>query len=229
MLNILSMHLFLICTSSIYLLNRKYLFRPSAHSWIVWRVFLARVIQVLYIFWVSILIRYMICKSFLPFSRLPFHFVHGFLKEMATHSSILAWRIPWREEPGRLQSTGSQRVRHDWVTSLSLCYAGSFYLDVVLLVFCLFDFAFCIKSKKSSPRPMTRSFSSVAQLCLTLCNPMDCSTPGFPIHHQLLKLIQTHVHRVSAYHASFLLAVSGLMFKSLSHFGLPKKLIQVFP
>ena len=34
-------------------------------------------------------------------------------KEMATHSSILAWRIPWMEEPGELQSTGSQRVRHD--------------------------------------------------------------------------------------------------------------------
>ena len=39
-------------------------------------------------------------------------------KEMATHSSILAWRIPWREEPGRLQSAGSQRVRHNWATSL---------------------------------------------------------------------------------------------------------------
>ena len=39
-------------------------------------------------------------------------------KEMATHSSILAWRIPWAEELGRLQSTGSQRVGHDWVTSL---------------------------------------------------------------------------------------------------------------
>ena len=39
-------------------------------------------------------------------------------KEMATHSSILAWRIPWTEEPGRLQSTGSQRVGHDWATSL---------------------------------------------------------------------------------------------------------------
>ena len=39
-------------------------------------------------------------------------------KEMATHSSILAWRIPWTEEPGGLQSTGSQRVRHDWATSL---------------------------------------------------------------------------------------------------------------
>ena len=33
---------------------------------------------------------------------------------MATHPSILAWRIPWKEEPGRLQSIGSQRVRHDW-------------------------------------------------------------------------------------------------------------------
>ena len=43
-------------------------------------------------------------------------------KEMATHSSILAWKIPWMEEPGRLQSMGSQRVGHDWVTSLSLSY-----------------------------------------------------------------------------------------------------------
>ena len=34
-------------------------------------------------------------------------------KEMATHSRILAWKMPWTEEPGRLQSMGSQRVRHD--------------------------------------------------------------------------------------------------------------------
>ena len=40
-------------------------------------------------------------------------------KAMATHSSTLAWKIPWTEEPGRLQSMGSLRVRHDWVTSLS--------------------------------------------------------------------------------------------------------------
>jgi len=33
---------------------------------------------------------------------------------MATHSSVLAWKIPWTEEPGELQSMGSQRVRHDW-------------------------------------------------------------------------------------------------------------------
>ena len=41
-------------------------------------------------------------------------------KEMAIHSSTLAWEIPWTEEHGRLQSMGSQRVRHDWTTSLSL-------------------------------------------------------------------------------------------------------------
>ena len=39
-------------------------------------------------------------------------------KEMTTHYSILAWKIPWTKEPGRLQSMGSQRVRHDWATSL---------------------------------------------------------------------------------------------------------------
>ena len=39
---------------------------------------------------------------------------------MATHSSTLAWKIPWAEEPRRLQSMGSLRVRHDWATSLSL-------------------------------------------------------------------------------------------------------------
>ena len=38
-------------------------------------------------------------------------------KGVAAHSSVLAWRIPWTEEPSRLQSMGSQRVGHDWVTN----------------------------------------------------------------------------------------------------------------
>ena len=42
---------------------------------------------------------------------------------MATHSSILAWKIPWMQEPGRLQSMGLQRVGHDQMTSLSLSIA----------------------------------------------------------------------------------------------------------
>ena len=40
-------------------------------------------------------------------------------------------------------------------------------------------------------------FSSVTQLCLTLCDPMNRSTPGLPVHHQLPEFTQTHVHRVS--------------------------------
>ena len=46
-------------------------------------------------------------------------------KEMATHSSVLAWKIPWTEEPGGLQSMGSQRVRHDWVTTHTHTYTQS--------------------------------------------------------------------------------------------------------
>ena len=46
------------------------------------------------------------------------------------------------------------------------------------------------------PSP-NHQFSSVAQSCLTLCDPMDCSMPGFPVHHQFPELTQTHVPRVS--------------------------------
>ena len=49
----------------------------------------------------------------------------------------------------------------------------------------------------NSFHPKTQyQFSSVAQSCPTLCHPEDCSTPGFPVHHQLPELAQTHVHRV---------------------------------
>ena len=73
-------------------------------------------------------------------------------KEMATHSSVLAWRIPWTEEPGGLQSMGSQRVRHDWATSLSF-YAYNyrslglvliFYFIFVLMALCIyFSWNYC--------------------------------------------------------------------------------------
>ena len=51
-------------------------------------------------------------------SPLYYHSLYTILeKEMATHSSVLAWRISWTEEPGGLQSMGSQRVGHDWATN----------------------------------------------------------------------------------------------------------------
>ena len=52
----------------------------------------------------------MFYKTYIPFSE----------KAVATHSSTLAWKIPWMEEPDGLQSMGSRRVGHDWATSLSL-------------------------------------------------------------------------------------------------------------
>ena len=54
-------------------------------------------------------------------------------------------------------------------------------------------FVFCICDSISL---LSVQFSSVTQSCLTFCDPMDCSTPGFPVHHQLLELAQTHVHPV---------------------------------
>ena len=50
-------------------------------------------------------------------------------KEMATHSSSLAWKIPWTEEPGRLQSMGSQRVGHDWATLLHTSWKDEPQMD----------------------------------------------------------------------------------------------------
>jgi len=55
----------------------------------------------------------------------------------------------------------------------------------------------CINSLYISDISPSSDISSVTQSCPTLCDPMDCSTPGFPVHHQLLELIQTHVHWVS--------------------------------
>ena len=68
------------------------------------------------------------------------------------------------------------------------------------------------------------NFSSVAQSCLTLCDPMDCSTPGLPVHHQLPELAQTRVHQVGdAIQSSHpLLSPSPPPFSLFQHQGLFK-------
>ena len=58
--------------------------------------------------------------------------------------------------------------------------------SIFYVVTVLFELSSCILTQ----------FSSVAQLCLTLCDPMNHTTPGLPVHHQLLEFTQTHVHRV---------------------------------
>ena len=71
---------------------------------------------------------------------------------------------------------------------------------------------------------MNFQFSSVAQLCPTLCDPMDCSMPDLPVHHQLPEFTQTHVHWVSdVIQASYpLLAPSSPAFNLSQHQGLFK-------
>ena len=55
----------------------------------------------------------------------------------------------------------------------------------------------CVNVYSHIPRcNLANIYSSVAQLCLTLCNPMDCSMPGFPVSRQLPELAQTQVHKV---------------------------------
>ena len=108
-------------------------------------------------------------------------------KGMATHSSILVWRVPWTEEPGGLQSTSWQSQ-----TRLST-HTHSFAQDGGDLAKRLWE-----EQAYSTATPKTHlgQFSSVAQSRPTLCNPVDCSTPGLPVHHQFQELTQTHVRRV---------------------------------
>ena len=68
-------------------------------------------------------------------------------KEMATHSSILAWRIPWTEEPGGLQSVGSQRVGHAWATNTFTLLVLNFYI-ALFRSWLFFLFSFKAERKK---------------------------------------------------------------------------------
>ena len=78
-------------------------------------------------------------------------------KEKATHSSILAWGIPWTEESGGLQSMGSQRVGHDWVTLLYLHWVS----DTIQPFHPVFPFSSCLKSFPASESfPMSQFFAS---------------------------------------------------------------------
>ena len=122
-------------------------------------------------------------------------------KETATHSSILAWRIPGTEEPGGLQSMGSQRVRHDWATSLHItslklrtgfasCQTMHYKLTYQEWInkrnpcwWCLISIPLYVNLLTRKSDVSDRSeVTEFAQLCRTLCNPMDDSLPGSSIH-----------------------------------------------
>ena len=98
-------------------------------------------------------------------------------KEMETHSSILAWKIPWMEEPDRLKSMGSQRVGHDWVTSLH--FFTSLWVTVnsrsFLSFFFFFFFSACVKLLLFSFRKKhNQSNFIIDHLVMCKCTVISC-------------------------------------------------------
>ena len=161
-------------------------------------------------------------RTWLSDFAFTFHF-HALEKEMATHSSVLAWRIPGTGEPGGLPSMGSHRVGHDWSdlaaargiirwlwlssSHLQLFVGGELdftnFTRLVLLfwphlaacgIFLIVPWPWrqCRIMFKllNSCTHLSQSVNSVAQLCPILCDPVDCSTPGLPVHHYLLSLLK---------------------------------------
>ena len=96
----------------------------------------------------------------------------------------------WTGRPGVLQSMGSQRDGHDWETEVYWTAAIQFCLGFFFFNASIFD------SLKYYHLSLVQ-LSSVAQSCPTLRDPMDCSTPGLPVHRQLPEFTKTHVHWVS--------------------------------
>ena len=158
-----------------------------------------------------------------------------------THSSILAWRIPQTEKPGRLLH-GVAKSR-TWLSFFTFTFHFHSVHKHLLGIYSMPGCAVAAEplsllsskecgNEKDGSRPLTVNsvgrlqqngdiwdlkggrkrkttrmgldqikvsvwFSSVVQLCPTLCDPMDCSTPGLPVHLQLPESTQSHVHRVN--------------------------------
>ena len=85
-------------------------------------------------------------------------------------------------------------ISYSLVGTLVLLGTQAGNLDVTDLWHCLLFLLFTV-ILQSAPFPF--QFSSVDQSCLTLCDPMNCSMPGLPVHHQLPEFTQTHIHRFS--------------------------------
>ena len=133
--------------------------------------------------------------------------------EIKVYSAAIGWNVVYKSIKSILSnvllkasvslfslavlSMGSQRLRHNWVTELN---CSVHYVTDVL---------------------MSLQFSSVAESYLTLCDPMNCSTPGLPVQHQFPEPTQTHVHWVShAIQPSHPLSSSSPAFNLSQHQGL---------
>ena len=111
------------------------------------------------------------------------------VKELATHSSVLAWKIPWTEEPGRLQSMGSQRVGYDWATSPHL--TSTTYQPTYLLIYSPAYIHNCWQTHPRRPDdwyfPASRLWTVFSGMC-----PAGPILPGWSLQlHLQMSLIPT--------------------------------------
>ena len=103
-------------------------------------------------------------------------------KEMAIHSSTIAWKIPWTEEPGRLQSMGLQRVGHDWVTSRSryqIMWFANISSQSVVYIFFLFTMSLEEQKFLILLKPNLSVFFSFMDHDLMLYLKNFCLTQGY--------------------------------------------------
>ena len=123
-------------------------------------------------------------------------------KRMITHSSILAWRIPWTEKPSRLQFTGSQRVGHDWATSTSpskrlvvfkmapfsklLCYL--IYILILLIIWHNFPFISIYSSSSAHPSTFLSLYVSIYR-SIFWCYVCFVGRSGGSIHSAMFALL----------------------------------------
>ena len=143
-----------------------------------------------------------VCPTFKKYTSLP-------LPKCACNVALLehAWHLSW--------------IKYIWIDLLQVCGITAFQVfnhpD-----FCLSWPHLLLITLICSSLLSLLQFSSVAQSCPTLCNHMGCSTPGFPVHHQLPELAQTHVHRVgdAIQPSHLLLAPSPPAFNLSQHRGL---------
>ena len=115
-------------------------------------------------------------------------------KGMATNSSILSWTTPWTEDPGELQSMGSKKFGHNWVTS-TFTFQGMQESQwcATALILAQETWLLTLQEFESDDLTLVVVVQSLSQ-GPTLCNTMDFSTPGFPVLHYLPGPTQTHVH-----------------------------------
>ena len=105
----------------------------------------------------------------------------------------VTWTLSWTESTQDYGLTDTLFTKPQYLTMLQTTFLKTHPFSFTLhglISLCL------LLTRMDSKTCYVFWFSSVTKSCLTLCNPMDCSTPGFPVHHQLPEVTQIHVHRV---------------------------------